>query len=217
MANPVSFIRSAARATYSAYRSVPIRWRLAGGSAALTFVILASFATVVGALTGRQVREQFSSQQTAAMDRLASQLNHKLSYNSKGQLECLKTKVHLSDIASVENAQIRIFDANDGLLQCTQKKIRLHKGSPLKPEYFNTAPARTSGTFTSNGYRVAVRLINVQPSGQVVLLYALPLSDLDRTVAKVQVFLLLGVLGGTILALSPVCSCPRARCGRSWS
>ena len=33
------------------------------------------------------------------------------------------------------------------------------------------------------------------------LLYARPLSDVDHTLARVQVFLLLGVLGGTVLAL----------------
>ena len=40
MASLGSSIRSAARATSSAYRRLPIRWRLAGGSAALTLVIL---------------------------------------------------------------------------------------------------------------------------------------------------------------------------------
>ena len=55
MASLGSYIRSAARATFSAYRTVPIRWRLAGGSAALTFVILAGFAAIVGVLTTRQV------------------------------------------------------------------------------------------------------------------------------------------------------------------
>ena len=200
MASPVSFTRSAARATYSAYRSVPIRWRLAGGSAALTFVILAGFAAIVGTLTGQQVRSQFSSQQAQAIDRLASQLNDRLAYNSGGQLQCKKTRVHLSDIASVENAQIRIFDANDGVLQCTQNSIRLSK-APLKTDLFNVAPAKTSGTFIANGYRVAVRQINVRPNSQVILLYALPLSDLEHTIADVQLFLLLGVLGGTVAAL----------------
>ena len=33
-----SYIRSAARATFSAYRRLPVRWRLGGGSAALTLV-----------------------------------------------------------------------------------------------------------------------------------------------------------------------------------
>jgi two-component system OmpR family sensor kinase len=57
-----SFTRSAARATSSAYRSVPIRWRLAGGSAALTFVILCGFAGIVGVLTTRQVRGEFNNE-----------------------------------------------------------------------------------------------------------------------------------------------------------
>ncbi|MGI9185491.1 MAG: sensor histidine kinase [Solirubrobacteraceae bacterium] len=202
MASLGSYIRSAAQATFSAYRSVPIRWRLAGGSAALTFVILAGFATIVGTLTNRQVRSQFSSQQTAAVDRLASQLNHKLAFNHTGQLECNRTKVHLSDFANVENAQIRIFDAADGQLLCTQSKLRL-PSAKLKPQYFGIAPDKTSGTFTANGYRVAVRELQVKPSGtgQVVLLYALPLSDLEHTIAEVQIFLLLGVLGGTVAAL----------------
>ena len=65
MASLGSYIRSAARATYSAYRSVPIRWRLAGGSAALTFVILAGFAAIVGMLTNRQVRSQFNDRRSA--------------------------------------------------------------------------------------------------------------------------------------------------------
>ena len=201
MANPVSFIRSAARATYFAYRSVPIRWRLAGGSAALTFVILAAFAGVVGSLTGGQVRSQFSAQQSQTFERLVTQLNHRLAYDTQGRLQCEKANVDLKDIANYENAQIRIFDPADGLQLCNQNHIRLSRAKPLKTEFFNSAPARTSGTFIANGYRVAVRTIAVKPKSQAILLYALPLSDLDHTIARVQVFLLLGVLGGTILAL----------------
>jgi two-component system OmpR family sensor kinase len=200
MASLGSYIRFAARATFSAYRSVPIRWRLAGGSAALTLVILAGFAAIVGTLTNRQVRSQFSSQQAAAIDRLEQQLNHKLRFNRAGALQCNRTKVHLSDIASVENAQIRIFDATDGQLLCTQNNIRAPR-APLKPQFFSTAPDKTSGTFTQSGYRVAVRQLRVLPTGNATLLYALPLSDLDHTVAEVQVFLLLGVLGGSVAAL----------------
>ena len=53
MASLASSIRSAARATSSAYRRLPIRWRLAGGSAALTLVILCGFAAIVGVAPGR--------------------------------------------------------------------------------------------------------------------------------------------------------------------
>ncbi len=70
MASLGSFTRSAARATFSAYRRVPVRWRLAGGSAALTFVILAGFAAIVGVLTTRQVRSQFNDEVRSAADQL---------------------------------------------------------------------------------------------------------------------------------------------------
>ena len=87
MASLGSSIRSAARATFSAYRSLPIRWRLAGGSAALTFVILAGFAAIVGVLTTRQVRGQFNDEVRSAADQLEHQL-HLHWISDTGQLDC---------------------------------------------------------------------------------------------------------------------------------
>ena len=71
-----SSIRSAARATYSAYKRQPIRWRLAGGSAALTLVILCGFAVIVGTLTTRAIYADFNRQVATAADRLQSQLTY---------------------------------------------------------------------------------------------------------------------------------------------
>jgi two-component system OmpR family sensor kinase len=203
VASPDSYIRSAARVTYSAYRSVPIRWRLAGGSAALTFVILASFGAIVGTLTNRQVRTQFNSQVQTAVVQLDQQLNHHLRFHGV-RLNCNQADVRLRDFASAERAQIRIFDASDGELLCTQNRDpRQIKGAKpqLAVSLFGAAPAKTSGTFNQSGYRVAVRQLQVMPVGQATLLYALPLADVDHTLARVQFFLLLGILGGTILAL----------------
>jgi two-component system OmpR family sensor kinase len=196
-----SYIRSAARATYSAYRSVPIRWRLAGGSAALTFVILAGFAGIVGTLTNRQVRAQFNDQQSSAINQLYGELNGKL-HLSGLFLDWKRTKVSLGDFAGSDDAQIRIFDSNDGFLLGTQREI-LFKGAkaPATPTLFSTLPGQMSGYFEQAGYRVAVRQIRVQPAGAVTLVYAVPQSDVDHTLNKVDVFLLLGVLGGTVLAL----------------
>jgi signal transduction histidine kinase len=194
-----SYIRSAARVTFSAYRRVPIRWRLAGGSAALTLVILAGFAAIVGTLTDRQVRGEFNDEVRSTVDQLYTELNHNLRFVHSG-LNCDQIKVSLSDYASAAQAQIRIFDDSDGDLLCTQNKLRGAK-APLAPSLFSQAPQQTQGTFTESGYRVAVRELDVQPIGTVTLLYARPLSDVDHTLSRVQVFLLLGVLGGTILAL----------------
>jgi two-component system, OmpR family, sensor kinase len=46
-----------------------------------------------------------------------------------------------------------------------------------------------------------VAKLTVHPSGDFVLLYARPYSEVDDTLAKVRFFLILGVLGGTIAAL----------------
>jgi signal transduction histidine kinase len=194
-----SYIRSAARGTFSAYRSVPIRWRLAGGSAALTFVILAGFAAVVGVLTTRQLRDQFDNQVDGAVTQLASDLGTLNWHN--GQLGC-DTNVSLPDYVSTQHAQIRIFD-NTGVPLCTQTQVKVKgaKTIPATPSF--PAPTR-KGVFQELGYRVSVpRPLPTNPKsyGNVWLLYAVPLSDLDHTLARVQAFLLLGVLGGTALAL----------------
>jgi two-component system, OmpR family, sensor kinase len=200
-----SYIRSAARATFSAYRSVPIRWRLAGGSAALTFVILAAFAAVVGVLTDRQVTTQFNNETTLAADHLVQELNGRLRFVGPAQLNCESQPVSLKSYAFAEDAQIRIFV--DGELFCTQDELR-QKSKAKAPFNFDTLlftnpPAHASGGFNSSGYRVAVRelTINAPLDYRPQLLYARPLSDLDHTLARVRFFLLLGVLGGTVLAL----------------
>jgi signal transduction histidine kinase len=192
-----SYIRSAARATFSGYRSIPIRWRLAGGSAALTFVILACFAAIVGVLTTRQVRGEFNDEVRSATDQLQHQL-HLHWISDTGLLDCNST-IHLNDYVSAEHAQIRIYDEN-GILLCTQDKIKI-KGAKTLPAVPNFPPPTESGTYDELGYRVEVRTIGVQPHRQATLLYARPLSDIDHTLARVQFFLLLGILGGTVLAL----------------
>ena len=196
MASLGSYTRSAARATFSAYRRVPIRWRLAGGSAALTCVILASFAAIVGVLTDRQVRGQFNDEVRNNSDQLASELHLTWKGNS-GLLDCGQT-VRLKDYTSAEHVQIRIFN-QAGVLLCTQDQVKVKgvKHIPATPTF--PVPSR-EGTFQEEGYFVVATQLPV-PGSPVWLLYARPLSDVDRTIARVRVVLLLGVIGGTLLAL----------------
>ena len=60
-----SSTRSAARATFSAPKRVPIRWRLAGGSALLTLVILCGFAGAVGTLTAQRIHSTSTTRSAA--------------------------------------------------------------------------------------------------------------------------------------------------------
>jgi signal transduction histidine kinase len=164
-------------------------------------VILAGFAAIVGVLTTRQVRGQFNDEVRSAAEQLDQKLTNRLTVNG-GSINCNRT-VRLSDYAIAEHAQIRIFDSSGNLLctqDRTQKQVKI-KGArtPLVTPDFSAPAAR--GTYEQYAYRVQVRALDVLPSGQVMLLYARPLSDLDHTLARVRFFLLLGVLGGTVLAL----------------
>jgi two-component system, OmpR family, sensor kinase len=203
MESPGSSIRSAARATFSAYRRIPVRWRLAGGSAALTFVILAAFAALVGVYTTRQVRGTFNNEVQSA----ANQLNKVQIFRVPGdrQLDCENARPDLNDFASGGHAQIRIYGPN-GTLLCIQDAARGTK--EFRALFSSTAlftPPDQGGTIPDElGYRVVVSQVHPlgsRPHHQVWLLYARPLSDLEHTIAKVQFFLILGVLGGTVLAL----------------
>ncbi len=206
MKSPGSYIRSAAQATFSAYRSLPIRWRLAGGSAALTLVILASFAVLVGIFTTNQVRAQYNDEVRSAADQLQQQLNHRLEFvGPKPILNCGKIPVRLNDYARAENAQIRIFV--DDQLWCTQTSLASKATKAPIPTSssapFGSPPLTNNAMFTASGYRVAVRSLEMhEPVNYgATVVYARPLSDLDHTLARVQLILLLGVLGGTVLAL----------------
>jgi two-component system, OmpR family, sensor kinase len=197
VASLASYTRSAARATFSAYRRVPIRWRLAGGSAALTCVILASFAALVGVLTDRQLRGQFNDEIRTNSDQLAHQLRLKWISNS-GFLNCNRQTVSLKDFTSAEHVQIRILNQAGSLL-CTQNDVKVKGGKFLPATPLFSLPTRP-GIYREEGYQVVAQQHDVQGS-PVWLLYARPLSDIDRTSARVHVILLLGVIGGTVLAL----------------
>jgi signal transduction histidine kinase len=162
-------------------------------------VILAAFASIVDVKVTSYVRGQFDTEVTNAANRLHQKL--KLRFDPRTlSLDCERSTVHLGDYAGADTAQIRIFDVGTGSLLCTQDDV-VARGTPV-PRVFPAfpTPLRT-GTFTQDGYRVVARPLRAKPDAQVMVLYARPLSDVDHTLSRVRLFLLLSVLGGTFLAL----------------
>ena len=96
MASLGSSIRSAARATSSAYKRLPIRWRLAGGSAALTLVILCGFAAIVGVLTTRRIQSDFSRQVADAADELSREVKLRYGQRDDGTPTCARSAARTS-------------------------------------------------------------------------------------------------------------------------
>ena len=185
-----SYIRSAAQATFSAYRSVPVRWRLAGGSAALTFVILAAFAVIVALFTANQVRNQFNNDVRKVANQLASE-RALLTAEPLGP----KCNANVIRAYSAEDAQIRVYDVGTATTLCTQRGTNVARTRPAFP------PPIQTGDDVELGYRVAVRAVRLEPVGDIHVLYARPLSAVDHTLNRVRFLLLLGVLGGAVLAL----------------
>jgi two-component system, OmpR family, sensor kinase len=191
MASPGSSIRSAARATFSAYRRVPVRWRLGGGSAALTFVILAGFASVTYILTDRQLSKSFYQQQYGAIQQMAGELKPTV---QNGAVVCQQ---QIYSFGSADHAEIRFFNQS-GKLVCSS----VLTGSNLNDPYFRP-PVHSGKTYVENGYQVDRQVvpISVKPKLTGLLVYAQPLSNLDETIREVRIFLGGGVLGGAILAM----------------
>src|SRR4051812_16255787 len=106
-----SSIRSAARATSSAYRRLPIRWRLAGGSALLTLVILCGFAAIVGVLTTGRIRDGFNREVVTSADTLEQKVRLRPYFDENDRMHLRREKgsPQLDDYAAAQNAAIRII------------------------------------------------------------------------------------------------------------
>ena len=188
MANPGSSIRSAARATSSAYKRLPIRWRLAGGSAALTLVILLGFATIVGVLTTRRIQSDFNQQVEDAADQLAKQTDIASWWPRTAPRSCA-TAGRTSGPTPPPRAP------SSGSSRRDNEVISSSPDAPyLRP------PLATTDEYA--GYLVESRSIKVEPVGGFGFVqYARRLSDVQATANRVRFFIGLGVLGGTALAL----------------
>jgi len=195
-----SSIRFAARATFFAYRRVPVRWRLGGGSAALTFVILAGFAAVVGVLTDRQINQQFVQQMGLAAKYLAA-ASHPTYDSTTNTFNC-SSIVDLSGFAHADQAQVRVFDGNGNVI-CTQGFTGYPNVStaavPAGMPRF-TVPY-VKGDYTEAGYRVQADTIQLPHGGSGWLVYARPIADVENTINNLKLFLALGVFGGSLVAL----------------
>jgi signal transduction histidine kinase len=169
----------------ASFDGLPIRVRLAGVSALLTFVILCAFAVAIGSLTVHRIRADFNRQVSDTAIQLPSQLR----INEAP----LRIEPPLSDFATeADHAVVRVLTLG-GLVIAQWPRRAPSFGTPQE------APR------TLDGYRVVSRpgivTQNGEPVGRVAIEYARPVSDVEATVQRVELFLLLGVLAGTGCAL----------------
>jgi two-component system, OmpR family, sensor kinase len=184
--SPVSSIRSAARGTYSAYRRLPIRWRLAGGSAALTLVILCGFAVVVGVLTTRRLSTDFDRQVAAQADRVRTQVEYR--GNPAFGIPFHRVGTKLDVLATSQGAALRVVDLDGDVFDQSRRAPDFGRPSPEARDV--------------DGWRVESRSLQAFGiNNLLVLQYGRRLSEVQTTANRVKLFLALGVLGGAALAL----------------
>jgi signal transduction histidine kinase len=165
---------------------LPIRWRLALTSAGLTFAILLLFAVIIGLFTARQVRSSFDDDlRLTAID--LSERVHVSSVMNSLQLNLIGDKVVARAVAGDE--AVRIVSASGVPLLGWQRSPNL--GAP-----------RPGDVSEANGYRVVSRgLQNALGQTVAYLQYGKPVEHLQHTLARIKLFLIFGVLGGSVLAL----------------
>jgi signal transduction histidine kinase len=193
--NSSSAPRRAVERLTATFDRLPIRVRLAGVSALLTFVILCGFAVAVGSLTVRRIRSDFNRDVETTAQQLPSQLSIKVNAGiNPGTFQIVGVDPPLADLAQPEDsAVIRILSLGGAVITQTPKAPGL--GGP-------SLQARNVA-----GYRVLSRPAAVsiqgtgQQIGQVYVQYGRSVSATEATITRVELLLLLGVLIGTGLAL----------------
>jgi two-component system OmpR family sensor kinase len=189
---PLGALARAARRVSASFDRLPIRVRLAGVSALLTFVILCAFALAIGWITVHRIRADFNREVGDTADKLRSQLHLTV---GAGGIHRVVIEPPLSAFASSsEHAVIRIFTLGGGAI------VQQPANAPQLGE-----PKLLAATI--HGYRVVSRPVPVKVSGtdellgEMIVQYGRRVSDTEATVARVELFLLLGVLAGSGLAL----------------
>jgi signal transduction histidine kinase len=160
----------------------PVRWRIAGVSAGLTFAILLVFAAGIGRLTANRLKDDFRSELEAKTSELALAVRVN---PTTGQL--LTDQPELELIARGADGPIRVIDS-EGHGIATD-------GTPLPDP-------RPGATMTFGDMEVATRQVNTTAIGAppIYVQYARDHDELDKTIDRLWLFLGVGVGGGALLA-----------------
>jgi signal transduction histidine kinase len=179
-------------------KRLPVRFKLAVVTAALTFGILCLFAVVIGAVAEQRIRAGFDDDLRATVADLTDRLNPHIT--SDGQVRINEQSLIGSEAGG---AHIRIVRPDGEVV---------YPNDTLRP----FAEPGTEGFSDLGDYRVISRALTISsrdvpeafgplnqvPVARVVgfVQYAKPKATVNHTLNRVRLFLAFGVLGGTALA-----------------
>jgi len=179
-------------------KRLPVRFKLAVVTAALTFGILLLFAIVIGAVAEQRIRAGFDDDLRATVADITDRLNPHVT--SDGDVEYNKESLVGSQTGG---ARVRLV-LPDGAV--------VYPSPTLRP----FAQPGTEGFSDLGDYRVVSRALTIStreapeafgPLNQEAVArvvgfvqYAKPKATVNHTINRVRLFLAFGVLGGTLLA-----------------
>jgi two-component system, OmpR family, sensor kinase len=176
----------------ASFDRLPIRVRLAAVSALLTFVILCAFALAIGSLTVQRIRSDFNREVLSTAEQLPGQL--------RITIFPLEIKTPLKEFTD-DGGVVKIYTEGGQLI------AEAPRNAPTlptpQPSLLETP--RTSGQ-TIDGYRVITRPVPVEDAagesdGYLYTQYARPVAATEATCKRLELFLVLGVLAGSVFAL----------------
>jgi two-component system OmpR family sensor kinase len=165
---------------------IPVRWRIAVTCAGLTLLILVAFAAVLGNVVGHRIRSDFDHQLHNAAGALAAETQ--VTINPILGQPVIRGP-QLDDSAMAEGAVIRVVSPDGTPLAGATTDPSVDLGKPH------------SGVSTSGKFGVASASIPNAGPFPAFVQYAEPDDDVQATIDRLWLFLGLGVLAGTLLAL----------------
>jgi len=168
------------------FDKLPVRWRLAITSAGLTFVILLLFAILVEVVTVSRMRSDFDNDLQVS----AQQLQDRLRWEGTLDGFRLTTSPTVLEAATAGGSVISFVNLHGS--------GRNSYGPTKQPP--DLGPPRP-GLHEYDGYRVVTRQLSFEGRPIGYMEYGKPLTSLADTIGRVRLFLILGVLGGSALAL----------------
>jgi len=163
-------------------RRWPVRWRLAAVSATLTLLILVTFAFVVGRLATDRIVDDFDHEVVAT----ASEVRTQMQLDRAG-IDAPPGR-DLLDLLMAGDAAVRVVTVDGEVLRETE-------GAP------DLGPPNTDELVRVGDFEVAALPLRPSSIPPTYLQYARSRSPIEDTVGELWLFLGLGVLGGTVLAL----------------
>ena len=162
----------------------PVRWRLAAVSAGLTLIILCVFGAVIGQATSSRIRDDFNREVRDAAQTLAAEF--RIVYTPLGTIS-VRRGAQLDDFVRPDGASARIYDISGNLLRQSSGAAELGWAGV--------------GLSSHGGLRVATAAVT-NDAGLITgyVQYGRSVAHLDSTVERLWLFVVAGILGGTLLA-----------------